>query len=236
LIEILPMIRPLILFSSIVLLISCGNSSTATNTAVNKKDSSSSTKIIIDSSALEPSWSDSLTWAYIKYLKRTRNPMIRDAQADTVLDIKWIFDGMNDTDSASYYIMHLGYDVEDASEARFETAGWFYIDSATRKTYEYDVAQDSIWLIDLNKKYGPNEFEPTGYTINASNDNKVYFHNAPDSSTKRKAFFNTRQVVYVSKEQDGYGYVEFFNTKGKESDGWIEMKDLQLYVDSSKEK
>lgn len=43
---------------------------------------------------------------------------------------------------------------------------------------------------------------------------KTYFHNAPSSSTVRKAFLVEGDTFTISKYEDGYGYTEFSSTKG----------------------
>jgi len=71
------------------------------------------------------------------------------------------------------------------------------------------------------------EEQKTGlYIANGSESRKVYFHNAPDPVTKREAFINSKAEVLVRKTENGFGYVEFMNTQGKPSYGWLEMKHL----------
>jgi hypothetical protein len=69
-------------------------------------------------------------------------------------------------------------------------------------------------------------FEPGYYLANGNDDRKIYFHNAAETSTKRKAYLSTQENVYVQKIQNGFGYIEFTNTKGVSSYGWVEMKYL----------
>jgi len=68
--------------------------------------------------------------------------------------------------------------------------------------------------------------QPGYYIVNGSEKRPVYFHNAPDGSTKRKAYFSTQEDVYVQKFQNDFGYVEFTNTKGETSYGWVEKRHL----------
>ncbi|HTB52282.1 MAG TPA: hypothetical protein VK718_05855 [Ferruginibacter sp.] len=222
------------IFSVLILsIIGCGNNNkTASATTAILKTDTTKTATVSDTMPDMPAWCDTLVLQYIDYLKRTHDPMILDESSDSLLPIKWIFEGSNKTDTANYLMIHLGYDVTDSaadgtSDDRFSTAGWLYIDSLTKKMYAYDVARDTAIFVDVNKKYGPNEFQPRYYTVNGSSANKVYFHTTPDSTTRRKAFISTNEPVFVEKVQNGYGYVEFYNTNLQVSSGWIEMKNLK---------
>ncbi|WP_212003196.1 hypothetical protein [Chitinophaga sp. HK235] len=88
-----------------------------------------------------PSWTDSLL---IEFVKSTDNQLIRYAAKDS--SIRWMMDQVETTDSAVYMIFHLGHHMEEAdhSDPRFVTDGWVYIDTLTRKVYEYDAAADSL--------------------------------------------------------------------------------------------
>jgi len=69
-------------------------------------------------------------------------------------------------------------------------------------------------------------YKPGYYIVNGSDRNKVYFHNSPDIATRRKAFINTKETVYVAKIENGFGYIEFESTSGAKSYGWIELTSL----------
>ncbi|MGN7819040.1 hypothetical protein ACTJJB_02855 [Chitinophaga sp. 22536] len=88
-----------------------------------------------------PAWADSLIMAYAK---ETSNELIKFAVKDS--SFTWILDNTEKTDSAEYMIIHLGHHVEeeDHSNPRFVTDGWLYINTATRKLYEYDVPADTL--------------------------------------------------------------------------------------------
>jgi len=64
------------------------------------------------------------------------------------------------------------------------------------------------------------------YVVNGTAGRKVYFHNLPNKSTIRTAYFDTKEKVYVQKIENNFGYVEFVNLKGQASYGWLEMKYL----------
>ncbi len=66
------------------------------------------------------------------------------------------------------------------------------------------------------------------YITNGSENHKVYFYNAPDNSTRRSAYINSQEEVFIQKVVNGFGYIEFTNDKGDKSIGWLNMNDLIL--------
>lgn len=88
-----------------------------------------------------PGWTDGLL---MNYLARTGNELIRQAREDSI-PLEWMMDRLEDTDTAAYFVFHVGHTVaDDGMNRRFVTDAWVYIDSLTRKIYEYDVANDSL--------------------------------------------------------------------------------------------
>jgi hypothetical protein len=63
--------------------------------------------------------------------------------------------------------------------------------------------------------------KPGEYIVNASDEDKVYFYSKPDINFVKAAYFNTAELVYVSKFIDNFGYVEFKNSNGQVSKGWV---------------
>ena len=63
--------------------------------------------------------------------------------------------------------------------------------------------------------------EPGEYTINASDEDKVYFYSKPDLNYIKKSYFNTVEKVNVKKFEGDFGYVEFINSEGQTSKGWV---------------
>ena len=80
------------------------------------------------------SWADSVVMYYTDHAE---NEQIKAARKDT---LGWMLDQTLQTDTATYLVFHIGHNFED----RFVTDGWLYIDSATRRTYEYDVPDDQL--------------------------------------------------------------------------------------------
>jgi hypothetical protein len=89
-------------------------------------------------------WTDSLL---NNYILRTKNELIRLA-IKSKLSEEWLFDQMVETDTAKYYSFRIGHDEADKGETnpRFVTDQWIYIDSLTKKVYEYGIANDSLVL------------------------------------------------------------------------------------------
>jgi hypothetical protein len=87
-------------------------------------------------------WTDSLIKNYINY---SDNKLIRLALKDKISE-EWLFDQIIKTDTAKYFVFQIGHDVIDSGETnkRFITDSWIYIDSLTKKIYEYDLPNDRL--------------------------------------------------------------------------------------------
>ena len=81
----------------------------------------------------------------LKYIRHTNNPLIRLALKHTISE-EWLLDKIENTDSAKFFIYHIGHDIEDSqgTNRRFVTDAWLYIDSLKRKIYEYDLPNDRL--------------------------------------------------------------------------------------------
>ena len=64
------------------------------------------------------------------------------------------------------------------------------------------------------------------YIVQADNSNLAHFYDEPDISTERKAYFSTKDTVYVSKIENGFGYIEFLNSNEKKSIGWLQLEKM----------
>lgn len=93
-------------------------------------------------------WYDELM---LNYINKSDNELIDLARKDTAIRIEWLLDRVENTNTAKYLIFHVGHDVSDKGNTniRFITDSWVYIDSLTRKIYEYDLPNDK--LIEWNK-------------------------------------------------------------------------------------
>jgi hypothetical protein len=73
------------------------------------------------------------------------------------------------------------------------------------------------------------DFASNGYYyVNASNDKLVYFYRTPNENDRKNAYFNSKDRVYVISTENGFGYVEFENSRGQKSKGWIKFTDLTV--------
>ena len=69
------------------------------------------------------------------------------------------------------------------------------------------------------------------YIVNANEDYLVYFYETPDLSRKKKAYFSTEDKVYISEFKNGFGYVEFLNSRGQKSVGWLQLAEISYCND-----
>jgi hypothetical protein len=86
-------------------------------------------------------WFDSLS---VVYNKTTKNELVRQAVDDKAINEEWLFDQEIKTDTANYYVYHVGHDVSDADGTRFVTDSWIYVDTVKRKFYEFDVPESKL--------------------------------------------------------------------------------------------
>ena len=57
---------------------------------------------------------------------------------------------------------------------------------------------------------------------------KSYFHDAPDFSTKRKAYLVKYDEASLLRTRNGFGYVEYYNyDTDKTTSGWMSLTDLE---------
>ena len=58
---------------------------------------------------------------------------------------------------------------------------------------------------------------------------KSYFHDAPDFSTKRKAYLVKYDEATLLRTRNGFGFVEFYNyATSKTTSGWMRLTDLEV--------
>ena len=70
--------------------------------------------------------------------------------------------------------------------------------------------------------------ENSYYFINASNQDLVYFYRTPNEYDRKNSYFNSKEQVFVGEIKDNFGYIEFTNSKGEISKGWIRLNDLTI--------
>lgn len=108
-------------------------------------------KSITESKSLSENqnWYDALI-AY--YIRKSDNELITSSLKNKE-KIEWLLDRTEKTDSTNYYIFNIGQEVteEDGSEPRFTSDGWIYIDSISKKIYEYDLPNERLILWKHNR-------------------------------------------------------------------------------------
>ncbi|HEY8689787.1 MAG TPA: hypothetical protein VIM07_11185 [Chitinophagaceae bacterium] len=80
-------------------------------------------------------WVDTLV---INYVKHTHNKLISFSKKDT-MPLEWYKD-IEQRNGIKYFVVEIGKTFEH----RFIPRSWLYIDSATRKVYENDIAKDTL--------------------------------------------------------------------------------------------
>lgn len=64
------------------------------------------------------------------------------------------------------------------------------------------------------------------YTVNPNSIDKVNFYDNPDERFKRNAYLIGNEVVFVQEIVNGFGYIDYTNSRGLKSKGWIKMSYL----------
>lgn len=87
------------------------------------------------------------------YIRKSDNEIIKLSLKNKE-QIEWLLDRTEKTDSTNYYIFKIGHDVseEDRSELRCTSDGWIYIDSISKKIFEYDLSNETLILWKYNSK------------------------------------------------------------------------------------
>jgi hypothetical protein len=103
----------------------------ATTTALNDSDSPE-----------YPDWADTIIASYVM---QTNNGLVRKAIKEKLKE-EWVYDQLQKTDTATYWVFNIGHDVANHRETnvRFISDSWVYLDSLKRKLYEYDSVNGKI--------------------------------------------------------------------------------------------
>lgn len=127
--------KNIILVSVLFTFLSCNNKTKVENIDIEKQ---------IDSSLVLKSqnWYDLLV---SEYINKSENELIKISLKNNE-KIEWVLDRIEKTDSTNYYIFNIGQSVSDndGSNTRFSSNGWIYVDSISKKIYEYDLPNDSL--------------------------------------------------------------------------------------------
>lgn len=142
------MIKKISLIFILLVIISCKESKTTRKDVIKINDKKSVPKL--EEISKNKIWYDDLI---VFYIENSKNELVKTAYQNNER-IEWLLDRTEKTDSTNYYIFNIGQDVseEDGSEKRFSSDCWLYIDSLTKKVYEYDLPNDKI-ILWKNKNY-----------------------------------------------------------------------------------
>ena len=79
------------------------------------------------------------------YVEQSEEPLLEAARTSG-LELKWLLDRTEHTDSMTFYVYHVGHDMqeEDGSNPRFATDAWVYVDSLSARLFAYDIVADSL--------------------------------------------------------------------------------------------
>ena len=93
---------------------------------------------------------------------------------------------------------------------------------AEKKAMEETKEKDRVIAIEKLEKI----FQNVSYVyVSAS---KSYFHDAPDFSTKRKAYLVRNDEASLLRTRNGFGFVEFYNyDTNKTTSGWMSLTDIE---------
>ncbi len=135
--------KKLLIFLIPIVILACNKTTKNDNNITDIQTLKSETKI--------KNWYDDLI---VDYINKSDNQLIKSALKNKE-QVDWILDRTEKTDSTNYYIFKIGQDVTDENNTnpRFSFDGWIYIDSLSKKIYEYDLPNDSliIWKNKYNR-------------------------------------------------------------------------------------
>ncbi|MFB6458077.1 hypothetical protein ACE38W_22585 [Chitinophaga sp. Hz27] len=93
-------------------------------------------------------WVNDIADAYVK--SPAANELVKVHLKDS--SINWIWDSLRKTDSATYVVLQVGADENNGEGMVFGTAAWLYIDTLSRKVYEYNLPNDELIPLHIPKK------------------------------------------------------------------------------------
>ncbi|UMY64352.1 MULTISPECIES: hypothetical protein [unclassified Flavobacterium] len=122
-----------------IIAISCRHETPTTPTT----DTSTHPKVVTSVDNAE-NWYDPIVAHYIQQSDRE----LIKAHRQNGDHIEWLLDSTEKTDSTHYYIFNIGQTVTDEGHTnpRFSSDGWIYVDSLSKKVYEYDLPNDRLVL------------------------------------------------------------------------------------------
>ena len=210
------------------------------NDTVTKNKISVVTGVVSDSATRSPKFSSLSLRSIDSVVKTINNDLSKDSIGNNKTSYKVISKAYFYSSPAlgnpeDVYITNINNDTLTPIK---EENGFVYVDYINSKgkstkgwlnTNDLEATSSSAFEDDNNKKDNRNlsedvNYRATKYVIRA----KAYFYLKPDISTRIDLYLakpNHTQLVPL-KDENGFVYVVYTNTKGKNTSGWLSKKDL----------
>jgi len=157
------------------------------------------------------------------YVKATNDNLIYFYRTPNVNDRKNAYFNANDQVSVTSIENDFGY-VEFTNSRGQTSKGWIRLIDLSKEANVLNNEKENDQASNVF-----NEINIIGqYYVKATNDNLVYFYRTPNVNDRKNAYFNSNDLVNVTSIENGFGYVEFTNSRGQTSKGWIRLIDLSI--------
>lgn len=113
------------------------------------------------------------------------------------------------------------YNVIDGSS--YYNITYIYPRDSLKYNIDFDKIKKSFEFNFIQKNEALQNIEINNYIVKENINEKVYFYNSPDEVNKRKGYLTSGDLVYVEEIINDFGYVDFTNSRGLQSKGWIKM-------------
>lgn len=97
-----------------------------------------------------------------------------------------------------------------------------------RKSNKYSTSNNYIESKPSTDIPNIEDKESSEYTTTRIVERKTYFHSQPYSSYKEKTYLLEDDIVDIIETKNNYAYIEFTNTTGQITKGWIQISDLYI--------
>lgn len=104
------------------------------------------------------------------------------------------------------------------------------------KSFYFGYGGEDIFYIKKLNRQGNDASNPITTNSNSSAQSsdrfvvvasKAYFYSSPDYSTRRQAYLLSGEIITVIRQQNGFVYTIYYNSKGQQTSGWIYSSDIQ---------
>ena len=98
-----------------------------------------------------------------------------------------------------------------------------------------DITENTDEILDGEYDKIPRTID-RNYMVLASEDRPVYFYLFPNYNERKNSFFTTQEIVHTDYINNNFIYIEFTNSEGETSKGWLNISDLKLIKNNSNSK